>query len=245
MAIKSQYLVYKSQISSFRSLSSLLLLSCFIISTSAIAQPSIIKTRKNPYKWMFGLSWNFVNDNEEKIENLGDVSKSWYGMYFPTRISIDRYLRKGWSWELMAAYNQFKPKHIINDSSGRAGTFFSTDFHMKFSPYKRINSKVLEPYVSAGLGITYRSQYVKGAITPTANLAVGANLWLSEQFGIQLQAIGKLAVSDKIYVTKNDYFQLNAGFVYRKGPSKKSNHFDRKRHQWTNKKHRYKSKKGN
>jgi hypothetical protein len=243
MAVKGQKLVGFFKVLGYRSWYPIVLLFCFFISTVATAQPSIIKTRKNPYKWMFGLSWNFINDNEEKIDNLGDVSRSWYGMYFPTRLSADRYLRRGWSWEVMAAYNQFKPKHIINESSGRAGTFLSTDFHMKFSPYKRINSKILEPYISAGLGVTYRSRFVKGAITPTANLAVGANLWLSEQFGIQLQAIGKLAISDKIYVTKNDYLQLNAGFVFRKGPSKKSNHFDRKRHNWTNKKHRYKSKK--
>ncbi len=242
MGFTSRNLRYCMKASRLRSGFLLLLLSASF-ATYTFAQPSIIRTRKNPYKWMFGLSWNFVNDNEEKIENLGDVSKSWYGMYFPTRLSADRYLKKGWSWELMAAYNQFKPKNIINDSTGRGGTFFSTDFHMKFSPYKRINGKILEPYVSAGLGLTFRSRYVSGALTPTANLAVGANLWLSEQFGIQLQAMGKLALASKIYTTKSDYIHLNAGFVYRKGPSKKSNHFDRKRHQWTNKKHRYKTKK--
>jgi len=208
---------------------------------SLFAQPSIAFRNKDPYWIMLGVSWNTVNDNEEHLPNLLDVTGSWNSLFYPARVSFDKHVKKGWSWEAMASFNQYKPNKIVNDLTGRSGIFFAADFHVKHSFARRFNSTVLDPFVGAGLGITYRT-LVTPPITPTANLALGANIWVSNQVGIQLQMIGKLALGADIYTGPNDYVQYTAGLVYRKEKGKKRSTFHRKRHQWTSKKSKRKKK---
>jgi hypothetical protein len=206
------------------------------------SQPTSISKNKNPYKMMFGLSWNVVNDNEEKLPNLIDVSGSWNSLYYPSRFFIDKYLRNGWSWEGALAYNQYKPSKIINDSIGRSGMFVSGDFHMKYSYNHLIKRrKWLDPYYSFGVGVTYRSALLK-PITPTFNASIGSNFWFSKRWGLQLQITGKLALVSDIYVSRYDYFQYSAGIVYRKLNTKKSNNFNKKKYGWTKEKSKFKRK---
>lgn len=208
----------------------------------AKAQPAMMSRNRDPYKWMFGLSWNVVNDNEEKFANLLDISRSWNGLYYPSRFFVDRYLRNGWSWEAAIAYNQYKTSKIINDSTGRSGLFFSGDVNVKYS-YNHLlkRNKWFDPYYSFGLGVTYRTA-LSNPLTPTLNGALGSNFWFSKKWGAQVQIAGKLALASDIYVSKNDYFQCSLGIVYRKHASRKSNHFNNKKHRWTHDKQKFKRK---
>jgi hypothetical protein len=214
--------------------------SVLILTTFSLAQPSSYNRKKNPYSWMFGISWNVVNDNEEKLPNLYDVSGSWNSLYYPSRITIDKYLRRGWSLEGSIAYSQYKSTKIINDSTGRSGIFLSGDFHLKYSYNHLIKRKKwFDPYYSFGLGFTYRSA-LEAPFTPTANLAIGSNFWFSRSFGIQTQVLGKLALVSDIYKSRYDYFNYSLGIVYRKQNFKKTNHFNKKKYGWTHEKQRFK-----
>ena len=216
--------------------------SLLISTTFSLAQPTSYYRKKNPYAWMFGLSWNVVNDNEEKLQNLFDVSGSWNSLYYPSRITIDKYLRRGWSLEGSVAYNQYKSTKIINDSTGRSGIFLSGDFHFKYSYNHLIKrNKWFDPYYSFGLGFTYRSA-LNAPFTPTANLAIGSNFWFTNSFGISAQITGKLAIVSDIYVSRYDYFNYAAGIVYRRPAIKKSNHFKKKKFGWIHDKRRFRRK---
>ena len=206
------------------------------------AQPSIAFTNKDPYWIMVGVSWNTVNDNEEHLPNLLDVTGSWNSLFYPSRLSFDKHIKKGWSWEVMSSFNRYQPTKIVNDLTGRSGVFFAVDGHVKHSFARRFNSAILDPYVGAGIGVTYRS-LVSPGITPTANLALGTNIWFDDNLGIQLQVIGKLALGADIYTGPNDYVQYTAGLVYRKDKGKKRSTFHKKRHKWASK--RKKKKKRN
>lgn len=206
------------------------------------AQPTSINRNRDPYKWMIGVSWNVVNDNEEKLPNLYDVSKSWNYVYFPSRLAVDRYLKRGWSWEAIGAYNNYTSSKIINDSTGRTGIFLSGDFHIKYS-YNHLlkKNKWFDPYYSFGLGFTYRKALSK-PLTPTFNAAFGSNFWFAKQWGAQVQITGKLALVPDIYVSRYDYFQYNVGVVYRKNATKRRPNTHKKRYGWTKDKQRFKRK---
>ena len=212
----------------------LTLLRVCLASHSVHAQPSIAFTNKDPYWIMIGVSWNTVNDNEEHLPNLFDVTGSWNSLVYPSRLSFDKHIKKGWSWEAMASFNRYQPTKIVNDLTGRSGIFFAVDGQVKHSFARRFNSPILDPYVGAGVGITFRS-LVSPTITPTANLALGTNIWFDDNLGIQLQVIGKLALGPDIYTGPNDYVQYTAGLVYRKDKGKKRSTFHKKRHKWASK----------
>jgi hypothetical protein len=211
-----------------------------IFSTYSLAQPSSINRKKNPYAWMLGISWNVVNDNEEKLPNLYDVSGSWNSLYYPSRLSIDKYLRRGWSMEGSLAYNKYKSTKIINDSIGRPGIFLSGDFQIKYSYNHLIKRKKwFDPYYSFGIGLTYRTA-LNAPLTPTVNGAIGSNFWFTNSFGVQVQILGKLALVSDIYKSRYDYFNYSLGIVYRKQNVKKSNLFNKKKYGWTHEKQKFK-----
>ncbi len=212
---------------------------CLFVSNS-LAQPSSINRKKNPYSWMFGLSWNVVDDDGQAFSNLFDVKGSWNYLPYPTRISIDKYLKKGWSLEGMVAYNKYTSSKLINDTTGLSGIFVSGDFHVKYSFYRFFApTKWFDPYLSAGIGVTYR-QVMSSAITPTCNIALGANFWFSKSWGLQVQTMGKLGLVSDIYTSKTDYLQHTVGVVYRKQPKRKHSRNNKKRYGWTKETQKYK-----
>ncbi len=212
----------------------------FFVVLNSYAQPSSINRKKNPYSWMFGLSWNVVDDNGDAFSNLFDVKGSWNYLLYPSRISIDKYLKKGWSLEGMVAYNKYTAGKLINDTTGLSGIFVSGDFHAKYSFYRFMSSrKLLDPYISFGLGATYR-QVMSSPITPTFNIALGANFWFSKSWGFQIQTMGKLGLVSDIYTSNTDYLQHTVGIVYRKQPKRKHSRNNKKRYGWTKETTKYK-----
>ena len=103
----------------------LLFLSTFILAYgSAMAQPyKTIKTFK-PYKWMIGVHWSVIEDDGNQLGDLFNVGSSWNYQYYPTKLSLDRYLRYGWSLEASATYNTYLPGKRVNDTTGLASIFF-------------------------------------------------------------------------------------------------------------------------
>ena len=103
----------------------LLILSSLI--NNATAQPyKTIKSYK-PYKWMIGLSWTAIDDDGRKVDGLFDYATSWNILPYPTRISLDRYFRYGWSAEASATYMEYLPGKLIQDTTGFSSLMFSFD----------------------------------------------------------------------------------------------------------------------
>jgi hypothetical protein len=212
----------------------------FLIVSCTFAQPASIQRKKNPYKWMIGLSWNIVDDDGNAYSNLFDIPGSWNYEYFPSRLSVDRYLRRGWSIEGSAAFNRYTSPKLINDTTGRSGIFVCADFQVKYS-FSRFLRRVkwLDPYMAMGLGGTYRTTQDPN-FTPLVTTTFGANFWFTRKWGIQVQTAGKLALSLDFFKTDADYLQHSIGVVYRFDPKKKSsNRFSKSQHKWINEKQRY------
>ena len=61
-------------------------------SNVALTQPYKTIQGYKPYKWMFGLHWNVVEDDGSKFAGLFDSQNAWNMMTFPTKFTADKYL---------------------------------------------------------------------------------------------------------------------------------------------------------
>tara|TARA_R110002072_G_scaffold302402_2_gene485173 strand:+ start:41880 stop:42572 length:693 start_codon:yes stop_codon:yes gene_type:complete len=223
-----------------------LLTFAFFISHSYAQPYKTIKIYK-PYKWMVGVSWSAIDDDGRQFEGIFDVA-NWNYMVFPTRITLDRYFRYGWSAEAVATYSQYLPDKLVNDSTNRGSTFFSFDLNGKYSFYQKYapRARWIDPYFTFGVGYTYRNSANVSPHVPTVNLGFGLNIWIVRSLGIQLHSNAKIGVYPGFWVTHTNYLQHSAGIVFRWGEGKKNSNggFGRKKNKWTKKKPKYKPNKG-
>ena len=216
-----------------------------IIGTCSAQPYKTIKIYK-PYKWMIGAHWSAVDDNGSKFGKLFDVKNSWNLMPYPSRLTLDRYFKYGWSMEFATTYTNYKAGKLINDSTHFSGPFFSFDVHGKYSLYQTYapRARWIDPYFTFGVGYTYRQQ---GAAThaPTVNAGIGLNFWIYKGLGIQLHSTAKFGVYPGFWETPENYLQHSAGIVVRMGKNKNPNKdFGRKKNKWAHKNKRYKPNKG-
>ncbi len=187
-----------------------LCLSCQILS----AQPIKSLTNANSYGWMFGLSYTALDDDGNTAAFYDPTN--WHTNVFPSRIFADKYIYKGWSTELAMSFNQYNPKKLVNLQMGKTGFFLATDANLKYSLNKLLGEGAVDPYVSTGLGLSIRNcdDSLVGNVTPTLNLGLGLNVWLSNSVGIQLQSSGKIGLTADLF-GKSDYMQHSIGLVFK------------------------------
>jgi hypothetical protein len=198
-----------------------------------------MERKKNPYKWMIAANWSAIDDNGETYTKLFDLPGSWNYEYFPTRLMVDRFYYKSWSFEGAASYNRYYSAKQVNDTTGLDGSFFSLTMGMKYSFNRYLRkAKWLDPYISMGLGGTYRTVR-ENPLTAHVYTTFGANFWMSKKWGIQLQTTGNLAIAADIYTTDADYLQHALGIVYRFDPKKRSkNTFNNRKYKWVHERQR-------
>ena len=215
--------------------------------TTAFAQPEKSITNKDTYSWMFGTSWVLTDDDGDSynpflIENL-------HSHFFPSQLSIDKYIYNGWSVECALTYSKYNPEKITNSSTGITGSVFSMDFNGKYSLYKLLNSGVIDPYVVSGLGLSLRNNNDTSAraLSPTFNFGIGFNFWITKQIGLQLKSVAKIGLTD--FFKSSDYMQHSLGVVLRfEDLQKADNGFSKSKYKVTKKRKKIKyggKKKGN
>ena len=211
----------------------------------SFAQPLSWMGETKPYKWMFGIGWNAVDDDGRPFCQPFDVNQSWNYQYYPTRLTVDRYLKRGLSVEFAGAYNNYTAGKLVNNSTNLNGLFLSFDLNCKYSFYNLLRTDWLDPYASLGVGGTYRDAYPT-TFQPTLNAALGVNFFFYRGFGLQLQTSGKFGINADFYTTTANYLQHSVGFVYKMTPStQQKGQGDKKRYGWTKKKYKYKAGKKN
>ena len=84
---------------------SLLFLSVFLTNT-ALSQD--IKTQK-PYKFMYGLSWNAIDDDGRPFRELLRFRPRWNMFALPTTLSLDYYHKDGMSFEGIMSFFRILP----------------------------------------------------------------------------------------------------------------------------------------
>ena len=227
---------------------SLLTFSFILAVTVLFAQP--YKTVKifKPYKWMFGVSWSAIDDNGYKFERMFDLGSSWNIAPFPSKISVDRYFRYGWSAEASATYGILKNNRYVNDTIGLRSDLYNIDLSGKYSFYNAYAPKHrwIDPYFTFGIGYTFRPSANTPPHAPTVNLGFGLNFWIINNLGIQLHSTGKLAFIPSFWNTHGNYFQHSAGIVFRTNDQRKhsNGYFGQRKNKWVHGKNNFKQKGG-
>lgn len=180
--------------------------------SSFTGQGSPIKRFFKKTPWTIGLSGHVVDDDGNPFKKLFDVSKGWNFLYYPSRLTIDGYYQAGFSFQGEFAYTQYKlSKRINNETNTSVGTFFSSDIHVKYDINELIGpTNWFDPYVAGGYGFTLRSG-AKKPMTVTSNVGLGANFWIFENLGFNLQTMAKFAM---VQGTSN-YLHHSVGIVYK------------------------------
>lgn len=172
---------------------------------SSFAQPAQLDRNKDSYNWMLGASWNLVSPMNE----LGLIK----GLQYPSRFFVDKHYYSGWSWEASLAFGKFDTISIRPDTLKTNTSFFSLDANFRYSFQKLMYpSQSIDPYFSYGLGLTNRSIY---GTHVNGNIAVGLNLWISSNLGIQVQTAAKVSFTQDILKSDKHYLQHTIGLAIR------------------------------
>jgi len=166
--------------------------------------------KKTP--WTFNLGGHVVEDDGHPFSNLFNVNDSWNFLPYPSRLAVDGYFQKGWSFQGEFSYTQFKAGKKINDLvTPVTSTFFSADIHVKYDLNEVFgDTHWFDPYVAGGYGYTMRTVAVNPN-TATANLGLGFNIWVYQNLGFNLHTIAKFSMQQGT----SNYLHHSVGIVYR------------------------------
>ncbi|HLV42718.1 MAG TPA: hypothetical protein VKY37_10590 [Brumimicrobium sp.] len=196
-----------------------------------------------PYTFMVGLSWNAIDDDGDPYRNLVRFTPRWNMLPAPTSASVDYYLKDGMSVEALININRYKGSNIVNGFNNQSGLVFNTDINFKYSFGSLMRQPYFDPFIFIGASYTMRPiNSIKNMVSP--NIGVGFNVMITEQIGIQLRTAAKIAVYPVVYAHESNYLHHHAGVIYKFGTQNNSNHFDKKRYMWTNKKYKFRKVKG-
>lgn len=216
-----------------------------IVSSSLVSAQYYV--RKNPTEWMLSVNWSFTQDAGLGLQRAFDFSNTFNYEFFPTQLTFTKNIRKAWSWEIMGTYNQLYNNNIINCFTDNGGLLAALDASIQYSfakhDLRRKKLARLEPFLSAGFGVTYRDM-LSVPNTPTVAAVAGLNWFFTEILGIQFRVISKYGITSELWSTEANYMNYNVGLVYRQLPkSRKSSPNNSPRHAWTKKKPRFRKSK--
>jgi hypothetical protein len=209
-------------------LSAFLLLAVF-----AAAKFNPVAAQNVQSKWLVGLGWSFVDDD-------GKIAPSFSNLMFvpyPSTVHGGRYLGHGVTVDASVCYSKYSNGKIVNgveaiNVGNGNNLYFSFDLMLKYDLHefyyqlhKRPEARkdeadanrkkqfmdYFDPYILFGYGYTYRAYYANIAGSPTNNFGLGFNVWIKSFIGINLQAMGKFRMMDKV----SNHVLYTAGIVYR------------------------------
>lgn len=191
--------------------STILFFALVMSGVTAFAQGEFMRKIKGT-TWTFGLSSHIVVDGGKET-SLPFDTKAWNYLPFPTRVTVDGYFQKGWSFQSELAYNQYKVGSIMDKIAiTKAGMYFGGDFNAKFAfSHWAKKEGWFDPYATVGIGFTQRSLAIN-KFTGNNNIGLGCNFWIYKGFGLNLQALDKFVFKGG---TKSNYTHYSVAIVYK------------------------------
>jgi len=161
--------------------------------------------------WSFTAGTNII-DNSNGIDAPWDADRLEFKSPFFLEVEYRRY---NWAISVLGTTNQLKLARLNEAGDGFMNNyynFFAIDITNKFYLDQYLfNNKAIGLY--AGFGFGYHEVAQEGNAL-TANLNIGFNYWLTDQFGLTLQGIAKKGTDNEVLYVGN-YYQYNLGLTYR------------------------------
>jgi OOP family OmpA-OmpF porin len=180
--------------------------------------------------WVFGAHWSVIKDDGYAWRHYFAVKTSWNLPAYPSRLSVEKYYKNGFSFEFNANFTQLKPGKLINSDIPLTsnGLLMYFDLNAKynfcdlydFNQLLGIGDKANKRFDLLGIhgwGFTYRS-VSRGGNSATFNLGFGGNVWVYEGFGVQIQALAKFGLVSPIFITPANYLNYSIGIIYKFKP---------------------------
>ncbi|AOW21203.1 OmpA family protein [Urechidicola croceus] len=188
-----------------------------LLALLVVAGFSNVNAQDENNPWAVGFGINAVdffptNHTQEGIgqwySQFGNADAHYNIIPSISRISVGKYLDAGFSFELAGTLNRISK---IGDVAADDLTYFGIDGAIKYDINNLIgDTKWFDPFASLGGGYTWIDS--KGA--GTVNGGLGANLWLNDSFGFNIQTAYKHAFEDDNVIP---HWQHAAGVVVRFG----------------------------
>jgi OOP family OmpA-OmpF porin len=187
---------------------------------------SKIKSSQLEKKWSLGLGFNTVNsDGEAKSKLFKLDNAAYYGS--PLKLDLEYRFTNLFSIEVSVSRNRFLAGKSNIDGIVLTSDqdYFAADFHGKMY-YDELFERLfdvdwLELYLQGGAGYFKINE---GGLS--ANAGTGANIWLTERFGLNASATAKWAIDKDPLLYDSNHIQFSLGISYRFGKEDSDNKND-------------------
>ncbi len=174
-------------------------------------------------QWIFGLGFNTVNNSGAGFKDLTN-SDHWAFGRIPFYGSVAAQFTNKWAAKATLSSNYFKDGKVINNETilgqsegGNDAGYLALDLGAQ---YYFLNTKKVAPYLMAGTGVSFFGDYTTVA-NPTAqvntqdiwtlNAGLGANVWFSNHWGLNINLLGKWGLNKN----STNHSQASIGALYR------------------------------
>lgn len=173
-------------------------------------------------QWIFGFGINTANNSDAQFEDLFNSDHYAFGGV-PLYISAETNIANKWTAKAVLSSNRWKDgkvyegQTIFGKSEGGNDTgYLAFDIAAN---YYFLNSDTFMPYLSGGMGVShfgdYQTQNNPGVgVDPTDvftfNFGLGINVWFSDQWGLNLNTLGKWGVGSN----STNHHQSSIGVLY-------------------------------
>jgi hypothetical protein len=174
-------------------------------------------------QWIFGLGLNTVNNSGAQFKDLSN-SDHWAFGKIPFYGSVATQFTSKWAAKATLSFNYFKDGKIMNGETilgqsegGNDAGYLAFDLGAE---YYFLNTKKVAPYLLAGMGVSFFGDYTTvanpgvGVNTQdvlTLNAGLGANVWFSDHWGLNVTAIGKWGINKN----SSNQSQASIGALYK------------------------------
>jgi OOP family OmpA-OmpF porin len=176
-----------------------------VMALFTLVMVSSINAQDENQPWVVGFGINTVDfySSNEPVEMFKDFIGVADKSYIPSisRVSVDKYLSKGFSLQLAGALNKVKSSDFL---------YYSVDATVKYDLNNLVGQTAwFDPYVYAGSGYTS----IDSSGDAMVNGGAGFNAWLGKDIGLNFQSGLKFSLGDNIA----KHFQTTIGLVIRFG----------------------------
>ncbi|QTD39203.1 OmpA family protein [Polaribacter batillariae] len=182
-----------------------------VIALFALVTVSNVNAQDENNPWAVGFGLNNVDfyntdDFSTQVKDLFGNS-DWNVLPSISRISVDRYLDKGFSLQLAGSLNKIETLVEKNDSDF---LYWGVDAIVKYDINNLIGETGwFDPYVYLGGGYTSVDSSGEGML----NAGIGFNTWFSDNLGLNFQTGTKKGFADKVRA----HYQTTLGLVIQFG----------------------------
>jgi outer membrane protein OmpA-like peptidoglycan-associated protein len=163
----------------------------------------------NPWVVGFGINavdFNTTSDFKTQFEDFTDI-KDWNTIPSISRISVDKYLEKGFTLQIAGALNKIETLMVEGDSDF---LYYAFDANVKYDLNTLVGETAwFDPYVFIGGGYVAVDDQGEGMF----NVGLGFNTWFNDKLGLNFQTGVKKGFSQNVAT----HVQHSVGLVIKFG----------------------------